>query len=75
MKKEEQLAPRLDPDSQVGVGSREPEILNGNHRLQLRYTFQCMSDRAQIAADLEQLKIASGNKPNDSTIAEFPARR
>lgn len=74
MKKEEQLAPWLDPDSQVGVGSREPEILNGNQRLQLRYTFQCMPDRAQIVADLEQLKRASWNRLNDSTIAEFPAR-
>jgi len=144
MKKEEQLAPSLDLDSRAGAGRRGPEILNENHRLQLRYTFQCidsvlteieqiladperkspfspytsdvtltqrrqlrswfrkaiinlrsafisaagihridlepldadlLSDRAQIAADLEHLKRASWNRPNNSTIAEFPARR
>jgi GTPase SAR1 family protein len=58
MKKEEQLAPSLDPDSQVGAGSREPEILNENHRLQLRYTFQCidsvLTEIEQILADPER---------------------
>jgi GTP-binding protein EngB required for normal cell division len=73
MKKEEQLAPSLDPDSQVGAGSREPEMLNENHRFQLRYTFQCidsvLTEIEQILADPE-CKSAFSPYTSDVTLTQ-----
>jgi len=65
MKKEEQLAPSLDPDSLAGAGSCEPEIQNENHRLQLRYTFQCIDS---VLTEIEQILADPERKSGCATL-------